>query len=253
VETVAQLDSSDFGTADGAAVRHRTGPIALLGASYVAAWTLAEVAGVPVVNLGIPGDQTHEYIARFEDDVIPLEPRAVVIWGIDNDIIRAPRGEALDVEPRVVRNLAFLVRLAKDNGIEPVLVTDLTLRPPRRWVEGLATIVGRLRGKQSYQSYINGHVLRVNASIRELARRARVQLLDLHSITSGPDQMRARAFAEADGSHLTPAGYRAITAYAVPRLEAWFAEPVTARAAETPIGRFHQPLRTARQAQQLAG
>ena len=213
-------------------VSHPTGPIVLLGASYVAAWTLDEVRGVPVVNLGIPGNQTHEYIGRFEDEVLALRPRAVVIWGIDNDIIRSPRDEVVEARRRVMRNLAYLVHLARDSGIEPVLATDLTLRPPARWLEGLAAIVGRLRGKQGYQSYINGHVLWLNASIRALATRAQVKLLDIHRVTSGPDEMRAPAFAQADDSHLTEAGYRAITAYVVPRLEAWFAEQ---RAASAPV------------------
>jgi lysophospholipase L1-like esterase len=68
-------------------------------------------------------------------------------------------------------------------------------------------------------------VLRLNASIRELAERTGTRLLDLHPLVSSRNGMRARRFARRDGSHLTDAGYRVIEAYAVPRLEAWLAAP----------------------------
>jgi hypothetical protein len=212
-------------------------PIVLLGASYLASWRLAEIAGCPVVNRGIPGDQTHQYLDRFERDVADLHPRAVVIWGIDNDIIRAPRGRTAEACWCVERNLEALVRLARINGIEPVLVTDLTLRPPARWYEWAAAIAGRLRGREGYQRRINRHVLRLNNFIRDLAERSGTRLLDLHPLVSTRNGMRARRYAKRDGSHLTDAGYRVIDAYAVPRLEAWFgaASPVSA---EPSLARF---------------
>jgi lysophospholipase L1-like esterase len=205
-------------------------PIVLLGASYLAAWQLADVAGCPVVNRGIPGDQTHGYLDRFERDVIDLHPRAVIIWGVDNDVIRAPRGRTAEACWRVERNLESLVRLARVHGIEPILVTDLTLRPPSRWFEWLAALVGRIRGKEGYQQRINGHVLRINAFIREMAERTGTRLLDLHPLVSTRNGMRARRYAKPDGSHLTDAGYRAIDAYVVPRLETWLAASTRATA-----------------------
>ena len=200
-------------------------PIVLLGASYLASWPLADVAGCPVVNRGIPGDRTQQYLDRFERDVVALQPRAVIIWGVDNDVIRAPRGRTAEACWCVERNLEALVRLGRVHGIEPILVTDLTLRPPSRWFEWLAAFAGRVRGKEGYQQRINRHVLRLNAFIRELAERTGTRLLDLHPLVSARNGMRARRYAKPDGSHLTDAGYRVINAYAVPRLEAWFAAP----------------------------
>ena len=204
-------------------------PVVLLGASYLAAWTLSAIGGRPVVNRGVPGNQTHEYLERFERDVVALRPRAVVVWGIDNDVIRAPLGATAEACRRAERNLESLVWLARACGIETILATDLTLRPPERWVEGLAALAGRLRGKEGYQQRINAHVLRLNMAIRALAARTRAHLLDLQPLLSEPGGMRARAYAKPDGSHVTDAGYAAISAYAVPRLEAWLAEPVPVR------------------------
>jgi len=208
-------------------------PIVLLGASYLASWPLVDVAGCPVMTCGIPGDQTHQYLDRFERDVVDLCPRAVIIWGVDNDVIRAPRGRTAEACRAVERNLESLVRLARLHGIEPILVTDLTLRPPFRWFEWLAALVGRVRGKEGYQQRINRHVLGLNVFIRELAERTETRLLDLHPLVSARNGMRARRYARPDGSHLTDAGYRVINAYVIPRLEAWLAapQPTTADAA----------------------
>jgi lysophospholipase L1-like esterase len=227
---VTVLGLQDLGNI--AATREK--PIVLLGASYLAAWSLTEIAGHPVINRGIPGDQTPAYLERFERDVVDLRPCAVVIWGIDNDVIRAPRGRTAEACWCVERNLEALVGLARAHGIEPILVTDLTLRPPARWYEWAAAIAGRLRGRQSYQSRINGHVLRLNDFVRELAARTGTHLLDLHPLVSARNGMRARRYAKRDGSHLTEAGYRVIDAYAVPRLTAWLA---SADAASAPIER----------------
>jgi hypothetical protein len=202
-----------------------TRPIVLLGASYLAGWQLPDIAGHPVINQGIPGNQTHEYIERFQRDVVDLDPCAVVIWGIDNDVIRAPRGRTPEACWCVERNLERLVWLARVHGIEPVLVTDLTLRPPFRWFEWVAAIVGRLRGKEGHQQRINGHVLSLNAFIRDLAERTGTHLLDLHPLVSTRNGMRARRYARRDGSHLTKAGYRRIDDYVIPRLLAWFGQP----------------------------
>jgi len=209
-------------------------PIVLLGASYLAAWQLTEIAGHPVVNRGVPGDQTPAYLERFQRDVVDLRPCAVVIWGVDNDVIRAPRGHTAEACWCVERNLESLIRLARAHDIAPILVTDLTLRPPSRWYEWLAALVGRMQGRQSYQSRINSHVLRLNAFVRDLAARTGTGLLDLHPLVSARNGMRARRYAKRDGSHLTDAGYRVIDAYVIPRLTAWLA---SADHAGAPIAR----------------
>lgn len=206
-------------------------PIALLGASYMAGWNLRHVAGRPVVNCAIPGNQTHEYVARFDRDVAALRPRAVVIWGIDNDVIRAPLGQAEEAGWRVERNLAHLVQMARARGIEPILSTDLTLRPPARWYEPIAELAGWLRGKEGYQQRINAQVIRLNERIRALAACMGARLLDIYPLTADYRGQRRRAFAKPDGSHLTDAGYRAIETYVIPRLETWLADPERQQAA----------------------
>ncbi len=201
-------------------------PIVLLGSSHLASWTLSSVAGHPVVNKGVAGNQTHEFVERFERDVAALRPRAVVIWGVENDITGAARGCSAEACWCAERNFEVLVRRARAHRMTPILATELTLRPPASPSEWLGGLMGRLRGKEGYHQRVNGHILRLNAFIRDLARQMRVPLLDLQLLLSARTGMRARRYARLDGSRLTSAGYRAIDAHAVPRLEEWLAEPL---------------------------
>ncbi len=121
---------------------------------------------------------------------------------------------------------------ARAAGIEPILVTELTLRPPAHWSEWLGGVIGRVRGKEGYHQRVNGHILRLNAFVRDLAQQTGARLLDVQPLLSRRNGMRARRYAKRDGSRLTKAGYRAIDAYAVPWLEAWLAEPLPLAAPE---------------------
>ncbi len=201
-------------------------PIVLLGSSHLASWTLSSVAGHPVVNKGIPDNQTHDYVERFERDVTALRPRAVVIWGVDNDITRAARGRTAEACWCAERNLEALVRRARAHGIEPILATELTVRPPARLSEWVGAVMGRIRGKEGYHQRVNGHLLRLNGFIRDLAQQTGARLLDLQPLVSARNGMRARRYAKLDGVRLTDGGYRAIDAYAVRCLEVWLAEPL---------------------------
>jgi hypothetical protein len=65
--------------------------IVLLGASYVRGWNLQDIAGCRVINKGVNGEQSFEMLSRFEQDVIAVCPRAVIIWGYINDIFRSEK------------------------------------------------------------------------------------------------------------------------------------------------------------------
>jgi lysophospholipase L1-like esterase len=207
-------------------------PLVLLGASYLASWRLPEIAGRAVINRGVPGGMTASYLERFQRDVVDLQARAVVIWGVDNDIIRSPLGGMDEACDAVERNLAALVALARAHDIEPIMVTDLTIRPPARRLEWLAALIGRIRGREGYQQGINRRVLRLNAFVRAFTAANGVRLLDLHPLVSGRDGMRLRRYAKRDGSHLPPEGYQAINDYAVPLLTKWLAAPQSASMAQ---------------------
>lgn len=187
--------------------------IVLIGASYARSWPVVSLGGKRVVNRGISGNQTFEMLARFEDDVLAVEPEQVIIWGFINNIFRSEPDDLERALERVHENFESMYSLATDHGIDVVLATEVTIREPRGLVNLLAGITGRLLGKTSYQSYINRHVTETNRRLREFAARHEVTILDFEALLSGGQTQRHSAYAADDGSHLSEAAYDALTRY----------------------------------------
>jgi lysophospholipase L1-like esterase len=207
------------GRSSGMTVRYPSGPIVVLGASYAGGWK--PVAGdLRLVNKGISGNESWEMLARFEPDVLAEQPRAVVVWGFINDIFRSFPDRVDAAVTRARESLTTIVAKARAAGIEPILATEVTIRGKDTWGDWAASWVGWALGKRSYQSTINGHVLATNEWMRELARREGVLLLDLQRVVADEAGLRRKEFATDDGSHISPAGYEAISAHALPRLRA---------------------------------
>lgn len=190
-----------------------SGGVVVIGASYAAGWSIESLAGMPVVNRGIGGQESHELLARFEEDVIGPEPRYVIIWGFINDIFRS---DPQRIEARLERSrddFRTMVSMARAAGVRPVLATEITMARPPGLVNTLRSWVGRLRGKESYGARVNGHVSVMNRWIREYAGGEGIPVLDLEAALADPDGWRRPEFATEDGSHVSAAGYEALTRY----------------------------------------
>ena len=207
-------------------IANPSGPIVVLGASYAGGWPIDRIAGTDVINKGMSGQASFEVLERFERDVAAAKPRAVVLWGFINDIFRAD-GDATAAVERVRTSYTRMVGLARERGIEPILATEVTVRPMGSWMNSLASVIGTLRGKESYQARINRHVIDTNRWLVDLARREGLLLLDFQSTLAEGGGMRRAEFTQDDGSHITPAGYAALTSYATPILEAHLARRVS--------------------------
>ena len=202
-------------------------PVVILGASYAGGWKPARLGGHPVVNAGVAGEESWQMLARFDRDVVAQRPRAVILWGFINDIHRAPKDRVDQAVTKARESFVTMIARARAAGIEPILATELTIRPLDSWSETFGSWIGWALGKESYQAVINRRVIETNAWLRDLARREGLFVLDLHPQLSDADGMRRKAFAKADGSHIPPAGYDAINAYAVPLLDAHLKQAAT--------------------------
>lgn len=200
-------------------VTNPAGPIAILGASYAEGWQLRDIDGVPVVNLGVGGQQSFEMRARFERDVVPLRPRAVILWGFINDVFRAPAGGREQSLERVRESYRAMVDLARQHGIEPILTTEITLASPAGWRERLSSILLVIRDKEGFQDVVNRQVIDINRWLVDLAHQEGLMILDLHAALAEPGGRRRREFVDGDGTHVSPAGYAALTNFARPLLE----------------------------------
>ena len=192
--------------------------VVVLGASYAGGWDLPGAGKMTIVNKGASGQQSFELLERFDAGVVAQQPRFVVIWGFINDIFRSDRAAMDQTLARAKASFVEMITRARAHGVEPILATEVTIRPPSSWSETAAGWVGGLLGKKSYQDVINGHVLAMNTWIRETAAREKLLLLDLQPVVSDSSQRRERRFANPDGSHISAEGYAALTAYALPLL-----------------------------------
>lgn len=185
----------------------------IIGASYAAGWKAETLAGMTVLNQGVGGQESSEVLARFERDVVAVRPRLVVIWGFINDIFRTERENLPTRMERTRNDLRAMVELARSNGIQPILATEVTTAEPAGFLNTLRGLIGRLRGKQSYARFVSDEVIAVNEWMRGYAAERGIPLLDIERLFAAEDGLRRRDYTADDGSHITPAGYQALTRY----------------------------------------
>ena len=149
----------------------------------------------------------------------------MIIWGFINDVFRSPPDRMPATLRRVRDNVQAMVAAARAAGIEPILATEVTVRGAVTWGDWAQEWVGWALGKESYQAMINRHVHETNAWLRDYAARERLLLLDLQPVVSNPKGFRSPGHARPDGSHISPAGYDALTRYAAPKLAAHLGRP----------------------------
>jgi len=195
--------------------------LVIIGASYAKGWTDLSSGKFVIVNKGVNGEQSFDILARFRTDVIDERPDFVIIWGFINDIFRSGREEIAPTLERTHRSITAMVELAKANGIKPVIATEVTIRGRSGVKEFIASWVGRLRGVESYQDYVNRGVLDTNRWIREYAREQGIPILDLQPLLADERGRRKKEYAVEDGSHLSAAAYKRLSEYAGKHISAW--------------------------------
>jgi lysophospholipase L1-like esterase len=196
---------------------HRT--LVILGASYANGWGTPALPGYDrVINRGIGGDETGGMLARFPTDVAAVKPAAVLIWGHVNNITRSPPENLENAKKAAREHYASMLSQARAAGIEPIVATEVP------WTETggyLATLYGwyaALVGKTSYATRVSRHVHEVNEHLKALCKRENCRVLDFEAVFAKDDGTRKPEYAR-DASHISPAGYDALTAYATRELQ----------------------------------
>jgi lysophospholipase L1-like esterase len=192
--------------------------IVIIGASYAAEWETPKLPGYTVTNNGIGGQESSDLRARFERDVIALKPNTVMIWGHYNDIVRASADKMVAAKQKAQDNYRWMTEQARAAGIEVILVTEITIPIPDTLKENAMAWVAGLLGKQDYRSQKNEQIKAVNAWLRDYARSQNIKLLDLETALDSGNGTRKVEYAREDNSHVSPAGYQAITRYVAAQL-----------------------------------
>ncbi len=158
-----------------------------------------EFPGRPYVGRGISGQTTPQMLVRFRQDVIDLEPAAVVILAGTNDIAGNTGPSTLEM---IEDNLRSMVELARANRIRVVLCSVLPAfaypwKPELRPAEKIVAL---------------------NAWMTEYAARNGLEYVDYWSaMADGRKGMRAEL--TLDGVHPNEAGYRVMARLVEPAIE----------------------------------
>jgi len=166
--------------------------VVFFGDSITDGWELAKYfPGKPYVNRGISAQTTSQMLVRFRQDVIDLQPKAVVILAGTNDIAGNSGPIAL---PDIEANLASMTDLAKAHHIAVVLssvtpVHDFTAE-----------------SKDFFAMRPQSEILELNAWTRNYCAENGCVYLDYFSAMVDKDGMMKRELAD-DGLHPNPTGY----------------------------------------------
>ena len=99
--------------------------VVFMGNSITDAWINSDpsfFANHPYLDRGISGQTTPQMLVRFRQDVIDLEPKAVVILAGINDIAENTGPSSVDM---IENNLMSMAQLARANNIQVVLCSVL--------------------------------------------------------------------------------------------------------------------------------
>lgn len=168
----------------------KQGAWVLAGDSLLGNWKTSErdLAPTPIANRAIGGDVSRGLLFRFQEDVLELNPRGVVVLIGGNDL------SALQKTDQTLRNIDRMLQAIRTQRADlPVVLCTL---PPRN-SEKAPIKPTELTG--------------LNAGIRELAKQYdNVELLDLFPLFSTPDGQPQLSLLAADRLHIGPAGYEVL-------------------------------------------
>lgn len=192
--------------------------LVIIGASYAAEWENPKLPGYTVTNKGIGGQESSDLRGRFESDVLALKPDAVMIWGHYNDIVRASADKMEAAKKKAQDNYRWMTEQARAAGIEVILVTEITIPIADSFKEKALAWIASARGKKDYRVQKNEQIKAVNVWLRDYAKAQNIKLLDLEKALDSGNGTRKVEYTREDNSHVSPAGYQAITRYVASQL-----------------------------------
>lgn len=170
-------------------------PVAvLLGNSITESWPKFDAAFLTenhFVGKGISGQVSAQILARFQKDVLELQPQYVVILVGTNDVAQNSGWLSL---PEVVLNIDSMCRLATAADIQPILCT---LPPSTRY---------KWRPLMTHE-YIRDQILELNQRITAYAEEHQYPLVDYYPLLSDADGNFLPKLC-LDGVHPNLAGYK---------------------------------------------
>ena len=153
--------------------------------------------GKRILNRGIGGDMTPYLLRRFTADCVQLKPKyAIILIGVNNtwalDAWREiDRTAPEQVQAEIVNDILEMVKLAKDNGIAPIVCSILPTRIDTN--------------KQTNER--NELIININKQLREEADGQNIPFVDYHSYLVDKDGKTLLPGLAEDGLHPHVLGY----------------------------------------------
>lgn len=165
--------------------------IIFMGDSITELWKMLDsdfFASKRYINRGISGETTTEMLLRFNNDVIALKPKAVIILGGTNDIAQNKGFIPLE---KTFQNITAMAQLAKVNNIKVILCSVLpAYHFP--WQPSLKP---------------SAEVVKLNAMIKAYADKNNIIYTDYYSAMTD-EKGGLKAFYTEDGVHPILPGYK---------------------------------------------
>jgi lysophospholipase L1-like esterase len=167
--------------------------VVFFGDSITDMWKLAEYfPGKPYINRGISGQTTPQMLVRFREDVIDLQPKAVVILAGTNDIAGNTGPMSLD---EIEANYASLAELAAAHQIRVVFSSVL---PVHNYTP---------QSEELFSQRSPAKILALNRWLKDYCASNGCVYLDYFSAMVSEKGWLKKDLAE-DGLHPNQAGYR---------------------------------------------
>lgn len=178
--------------------------VVFFGDSITDLWKVGEsFPGKPYVNRGIGGQTTSQMLVRFRQDVINLQPKAVVILAGTNDIAgNTGRISNEDIEA----NLTSIAELARAHNIRVIFSSIL---PVNNYTS---------ESQEFYASRPRDRILSVNRWLQDYCTANKLVYLDYFSAMVDDKGLLKRDLAQ-DGLHPNKAGYAVMTPLAEKAIE----------------------------------
>ena len=201
------------------------GPVVAFGDSTTAnrsgitpyAARLQSSLAIPVINAGVPGNDTTQARARLDKDVLSHRPAVVIVqFGLNDagvDVWKQPPASKPRVDLDTYRkNLTLFVDTIRKRGGAVILMTP----NPMSWTPKLLELYGKPPYDPARADGINLVVTDYAQAVRDLAGRAETPLVDVYRAFT--EDRRGVPALLLDGMHPNDAGHEKITEMLLPAL-----------------------------------
>ena len=151
------------------------------------------------VGRGISGQVSSQMLVRFQEDVINLHPKVVVICCGTNDI--AQNNGPITLE-HILHNIKSMCQLARANKIKPVVCSTLPAKG-FKWRPDMEPA---------------NDIIRLNEMIKAYAQENKIPYVDYHSALKDEENGLPRKYSK-DGVHPNAQGYAVMESVIMPVLK----------------------------------